>query len=185
MALSLIPGSSIEDKKKFSFAKLKTEKIFRLLTATILFLIVIFILLNAYKAILSSSIVNLEAEIAEINKSRDTAFESEIKKKAEIIRKVRPLLDSHIKTSKVFDLLEENILNEIIFSDFNFDASSSVLTLGGVAANSYYLILQDSIFRRSPVVENLEISGLTLLENGEVAFKYAITLKPDVLFSEW
>jgi len=185
MALSLIPGSSIENKKKFSFEKLKKEKIFQLLTAIILFLIVVFILLNISKAILSSSIVNLEAEIAKIDKNRDTALESEIKNKIEVIKKIKPLLNSHRKTSNVFGLIEENVLDEIIFSDFNFDVNSSMVTLSGVAANSYYLILQDSMFRRSPVVEKLEISGLSLLENGEVSFNYEVTLKPDVLFSKW
>ena len=185
MALSLIPGSSIEGKKNFSFAELKAGKIFRLLTATILFLIIAFILLNICKAILSSSIINLNAEISKINKTRDTALESEIKKKAEIIRDIKPILNSHRKTSKVFDLFEENILNEVTFYDFSFDASSNVANLSGTAVNSYNLILQDSMFRKSPVVEKLEISGLTLLENGSVVFKYAITLKPDVLFSKW
>lgn len=97
------------------------------------------------------------------------------------LRNLRGLLTSHIFSSNVFKLLEQDTLPQVHFLSFNFNATLRNLDMTGEAVNYATLARQIGIFERDPYIEHVEFGGLSAGANNLAGFKITITLRPNLL----
>jgi len=94
------------------------------------------------------------------------------------------LLSKHAELSNIFALLENVTLQTVRFNDFALmTGDQNVLTLDmkGEAAGFSDVAQQSAALNKSAYFGNLIVSGLSLEQNGAVAFSIATTIKPSLV----
>lgn len=99
----------------------------------------------------------------------------------ERLRKIATLLNRHVFTSNLFQLLETDVHPQVRFLSFNLLASSRKMDLSGEAANYTALSRQIGILERNPQIEKVEFGGLSFAPNSALNFRMNITFKPGIL----
>ncbi|MFH1822198.1 MAG: hypothetical protein ABH830_00685 [Patescibacteria group bacterium] len=100
---------------------------------------------------------------------------------------VKILLDGHIYWTNFFDLLEDNILEDVYLKDFSGDYKG-VYSIPAVAKNLYLIELQVKKFLQSEYVIDASVSGAEVTYNednvtGNVNFQIDLTVDP-LLFTK-
>ena len=171
--------SFLEEKTKGKI-KFKPDKVFWTLLEAIVVLLLVFVGLKIYNFSLSSHLSSINEEIKKVDAERDLVLENEMQTKIKFFEKVGPLLKSHIRAKKIFDILERDTYSEAQLSNFNFNAESNTLTFSVVSPSAIALAMQVSIFKSDPDVKKVEIGGLSFKE-GAIKFQMKVTLNPDVV----
>jgi len=175
MAISFTGTKETGNKIKF-----KPDKIFWALLEVLVVLLLVFGGIKIYQSSLQKEISNLENEIAALDAKRDSNLENEMKSTIANFEKIEPLLNSHIKASKVFTILENDTYADAQISNFNFDAKEATLTLSVTSPTAQALAMQTSLFRADSNVKAVEIGGFSFSEEG-INFQLKVTLDPNAI----
>lgn len=160
-------------------------------------LVIMGISLVSFLVLLSSyiyffvSIKRVEAEIEKIDieitsqKERikpveKKAFEYEVR-----IRDLGKILRGHKKISSAFNVVEELTHPRVWFSSFSYSSESREISLNGTAENfvalgQQIIILQDKLKEENPKIEELNLSGITMGEDG-ITFSLSLTISPWII----
>jgi len=133
-----------------------------------------------------------------VEKTRDAKTE-ELAQKAkeidiEVIRKfdydkqrldlAKGLLENHGSTLALLDVLQEETLKSVRFTQFDLTDKEGKpnLSLSGEAPSYMSVYLQEDAMKKLPVVTNVKLSALTLNEQrGFVSFMLSLELKPEAI----
>ncbi len=116
-----------------------------------------------------------------------TPLEEAIKKKEEELSPVGKkiddfggLLQKHKTPLDIFNFLEKICLPTAWFSDFNFTSENGEVTVSGHTDNFVTLEQQILVLKQDPLVKNLNISGVSVSEEGKINFTFLLTFVPQI-----
>ncbi|MCK4454365.1 hypothetical protein KAU51_03460 [Candidatus Parcubacteria bacterium] len=90
------------------------------------------------------------------------------------------ILNEHKLTSQVFSFIENLTHPEVVFLDFSFSSNNSILSLSARTSNFKALGEQLLILQGQENIENIELSNISLMEEGNIDFSLGISLNPKV-----
>lgn len=155
----------------------------------IICLVVFVVLLSAF-LFFNISIKNMSQEV------QDKAdillpLKEDIQEKEQLIIPLKEKIDSfnllvsnHGSTRGIFNLLEEDTLPRVWFSNFNFSLEERQLILSGNTDSFTTLEQQRYVFGQNPLVSSLRLSGVFLSEETGIDFTMEIIFKPSILIPE-
>jgi len=121
-------------------------------------------------------------------KRADTySFGRAIKKKEEELSPVGKkiddfgeLLQKHKTPLNIFNFLEKICLPTVWFSDFNLTSENGEVTVSGYTDSFVTLEQQILVLKQDLLVKNLNISGVSIGEEGKVNFTFLLTFAPQI-----
>jgi len=123
----------------------------------------------------------IEEMIAQKETPETAALEEEILKAKEKTEIFAVLLNSHRRTSNLFNFLKENCHREVFFSKVDFDIEGSRITLWGIAKSFQALGEQILIFKEQNLIRKVELANISLQKEGGVGFKLILIFDASIL----
>ncbi len=142
----------------------------------------------AYKSFLQKSITEKSIALEKAKKAFEPGFIEDAKILSTRIQSARELAEKHVVVSPVFDLLSENTLQTIRFTDMSVSLAAGAPTIalkgearGSNSASGYASVaLQSDAFGENEKILEPVFSGLRLGEKGTVQFSFASGLDPQM-----
>lgn len=137
-----------------------------------------------YEEFLKSVERNKAASLARAEASVDPDQVEDFVRARDRFAEAEGILDRHIALSNFFDLLERITLINVRFSSFSFTASPEGaldITLSGNARSFNALAAQSAAFSGERDMKRAIFSGISLDDEGTVAFDVSATLDPDLI----
>ncbi len=151
------------------------------------FLIILILSILSY-FILSSSVKRagdvlqgLTMSLNELRSMERSAAEREVLKYNNKIGYFFQLLDNHIRSSKIFDLIQQSTHPQIWFTKFNLNAVGDKAILSGKTRNFENLGQQILIFEQSDWISKVDLQKVSISNEGNVDFELSIYIKPGIL----
>lgn len=164
--------------------KIKVKEVFWPSTFLIVCIILIVIFAGSYFFfVLSSKKISEDIESKEraiIKTPSERLLEEEILVYESKINSFKNLLVKHKKATNVFGFLEEISHPNILFKDFDFNSSENTVRLSGEADDFISLGQQLFILKEVDVLKNVNLSEITMSEEGWVNFSLQLTLDPRI-----
>jgi hypothetical protein len=91
------------------------------------------------------------------------------------------LLDQHLETSKIFDLIQQSSHPKVWFTKFNLSAVGDKAIFSGKTTNFENLGQQILIFEQSDWVSKVELQKISISKEGNVDFELSAYIKPGIL----
>lgn len=161
-------------------------KIPLLVIITGVFCVVLILVFLAGYFYLYRSVKQMSQEINEKNLIT-LPLERSIREKEKEISPVKQKIDDfneillgHKKPLKVFEFLERICLPNVWFSSFDFTFKEGELTVSGQTDSFITIEQQVLILKQEPLVKNLNLSGLSIGEEGEVNFTLLLTFDSQI-----
>lgn len=109
-----------------------------------------------------------------------------IKKKEEEIAPLFQKIDDfgdlvlkHKETVKVLKFIEKVTLPRVWFQNFSFNSQTGAITLSGETESLLMFEYQTFVLNREPLIKNLNLTGVTMTEEGKVSFNYQFNVNPN------
>lgn len=134
-----------------------------------------------YKQLLQKQRVAVEASLKRLEADFEPALLKELSRSSGVLSAARILLNKHVAVSRIFKFVEDNVLDDVRFSSFNYNAENSLLRMNGDAHSYTALARQAAAFEESKFVENVSLSNLSLGAKGDIGFSIIILFKPVIL----
>jgi hypothetical protein len=135
-----------------------------------------------YSGLLGSDIAKLRTELDKIKKEFEVNSIRNFSEMAASINLAKTVVNSHVAVSKVFKLVQDNVLPVTRFTDFNYGGDKNDrLTMNGETASFTSLADQARIFSNNKYVRSLTISDISLRKSGNVGFSIMIVIDPALL----
>ncbi|MFH1656681.1 MAG: hypothetical protein ABH956_02835 [Candidatus Nealsonbacteria bacterium] len=100
------------------------------------------------------------------------------------INNFKKVFSNHQKVLNVFSFLEQVTHPDILFSDFSFDSSTRAINVSGKAEDFTSLGQQLLIFKQIEILKNINLSGISINDEGEIDFSFQFTFLPQSLKEE-
>jgi hypothetical protein len=170
-----------------------TVSVFTVLSTLLFFLSVIALGgVALWQRSLESEIASVEKTISDQKKNFSEDAIKEITALSNRINSAQTILNNHVYTTRVFQLLEQNTVPSLRFTKFTVDPSqtekgSLKVTLSGQSNGYASVALQSYVFEQLRLEEGImsgyEFSNLTLDQAGNVLFDLSATVDKKVLDS--
>ena len=137
-----------------------------------------------YQQFLVRSIERKGVLLEEARSAIEPALIEELTRLDTRINTADALIERHIALSRLFEFLENNTIQDVQFTSFQFALLSSGeanMLLSGIAKSFNAVALQSDIFGRSRLISNPIFSGLNVTEKKDVAFNISAFVSPDLL----
>ena len=176
MAIEIIPKQKIEKKFQISISE-------------IIYYLVVILLITSFLSyfgldILAKSsqrkLIELKTDISEQETKKVKALEQEVVLKQKKIHVFTGLLDSHKKTSYLFDFLKKNCHEKVVFSRIELDSQAPQTIVSGIASSFRVLGEQIMIFQEQEFIENAELSKASLGKEGGIDFTLKLYLDSQI-----
>jgi hypothetical protein len=123
---------------------------------------------------------DIEKALAQTKSPQVLSLEKEILSYQQKIKKFFPLLQAHVLTSKTFEFLEKNTHPKVFFSKINLNSKDSTVILFGQTDSFFTLGQQLLIFEKESLVENLNLSEVSIGKEGRAWFILNLSLNPKI-----
>jgi len=90
------------------------------------------------------------------------------------------LIQNHKLTSKLFTLLEKLSHPKVQFTNFNLQVDKTKVVLNGETDNFLSLGQQFLIFRAEPLIKEVNLSTVSIGDNGRIGFSFEITPSSEI-----
>ncbi len=97
------------------------------------------------------------------------------------MRSARSVVNNHITLVPLLNLVEQNTLHSVRFSNFEFSRSGGDLKMSGIARSYEDMALQSRIFRSAPGVRQVSFSGFGGDDQGNIRFNVSLTIDESIL----
>lgn len=138
-------------------------------------------LILGYFTYANSAIRDLDSRIAQISASVDPETRSRFLDFYSQIYGIQKILNSHIKTSRIFAMLDANTNPRVRYTIARIDTARLQADINGAAANYQVLSQQLAAFAAASDIANVELRDSQVSESGAVNFFLRLTLKPSLL----
>ena len=91
------------------------------------------------------------------------------------------LLSRHKKPLNIFNFIEETCHPDVWFSGFNFDSTKAIVIVSGQAKSFVVLGQQLIILKEVENLKDINLSGISIGEEGGVDFTLQLTFEPQIL----
>ena len=146
-----------------------------LLIISLLSLLALFLFQKNSKKILQ----NIEEKIAEKGTPEERALEGKIILYQKKINDFSDLLNSHQANLKFFTSFEGLTHPKIFFSKVDLKISEGKVILSGTAENFEVLGQQFLIFKKENFIKNINLTKISIGEEGEIDFSLELTFEPE------
>ncbi len=150
-----------------------------------------------YKQIVVRQLDDLFISMERAKASFDPEFILELDKLSSDVVVVEKLVSEHRSPSKIFDVLEKVVLDDLRFEDFDYSYSllkqqndlsplvvnateSLEVKLKGEAKNFTVLAQQSEVFKNTVIIESFSFLNFVLSEGGNVSFDLEIVFKESI-----
>jgi hypothetical protein len=139
--------------------------------------------LFGYKQVLNSQISQAEKDIVSAREAFQPETLKELVDVSSRITLTQRLLNSHVLTSQILDMLQNLILKKVRLNNFTLSSKENVPTISmDLEASSYNALAQQSIvFSKSTEIKNPQFTDFTVLDTGNITTKFTATLDPSLL----
>lgn len=138
-----------------------------------------------YKMMLKSDIRNLQSQVSSALSAIDKQAINEIISFDKQLDSVREIMAEHVAISKYFEMLEEETVSQIQFTDLKYSAPAEgavIVSMNGKAKSYAAVALQEDVFLKNPNTISASFSNLKTDEkSGEVAFSFKGEFKNDLI----
>lgn len=136
-----------------------------------------------YKSYLESGIENKNIILERERDNLDLTLIQKLSKFDSKIEIATELLNKHTSLIYLFDFLEKNTLEEVMFNDFDFflDKDGFNLSLRGKASNYTAVAIQSDILGKSEEVINPIFSNLGVDNFGDIVFEINMKIDPRLI----
>jgi hypothetical protein len=139
-----------------------------------------FLILNSAEKKSTDTLQRLEDDIARIGGPEVKAMEGELFAASKKINDFSVLLDMHQKSSNFFQLLEKDTHPQVWFSSLTLDVNNSQAAISGKSPNFQIFGQQLLILQSDTSIGNVELSELSIGEEGDVEFDLILYLDPRI-----
>jgi len=154
--------------------------LFAFLIILLLSLLSYFILNSSVKRA-SNVLQSLTTTLNELRSQERSAAEREVLKYNNKIGYFFQLLDGHLETAKLFNLIEGSTHPQIWFTKFNLNAAGDKAVFSGKTRNFANLGQQILIFKQSSWASATELQKVSISKEGNVDFELLVSIKPGIL----
>ncbi len=123
----------------------------------------------------------LTVSLNELKSLERSASEREVLKYNSKIEAFFKLLDQHIRSSKIFDLIQASSHPQVWFSQFNLNAEGNKVILSGKTPSFEILGQQILIFKERNWIEKVELQKISISKERNVDFELSVYIKPGIL----
>lgn len=154
--------------------------LFAFLIILILSILSYFILNSSVKRA-GDSLQGLSMSLNELRSLERSAAEREVLKYNNKIGYFFQLLDGHLETSKIFDLIQQSSHPKVWFTKFNLSAVGDKAIFSGKTTNFENLGQQILILEQSDWVSKVELQKISISKERNVDFELSVYIKPGIL----
>ena len=140
-----------------------------------------FFILNSAVNRASNSLQDLTMNLNELRSLERSEAEREVLKYNNKIGYFFQLLDNHIRSSKLFDLIQQTTHPQVWFTKFNLKAAADKIILSGKTMNFANVGQQIVIFKEADWVSSTELQKIAISKEGNVDFELTISIKPGII----
>ena len=133
-----------------------------------------------YNDSLNKEKLALEIRIGDKSSERDLELEKSLRELERGEGNLKKFEEIHIFSSKLFQMLEELTLANVLWRNFSADLSKNRIDLKGQAANYNILAEEIKTLEKDPRIKKVETSGISLGAGG-VNFNMFLEFNPDLL----
>jgi hypothetical protein len=148
--------------------------------AVLVISIVVFLVLGHSLNKSRKTLEDLNEALVKQETAQNLALEKEVLGYQQKIGDFSNLIKEHVKTSKVFEILEKNTHPQIAFSYFSLNSPEKTLVLTGNTRNFENLGQQFLIFQRESMIEKTLIEKISIGKTGNIEFTFSLTLNPQI-----
>ena len=121
-----------------------------------------------------------EKEKAMVVTPSEKALEDELYLLEGRINNFSELLSEHGKPLNIFNFLESTCLPNVQLSTFNFTSEKNEVSVSGQADSFVVLGQQILVLGQEPLLKNLNLSEISMSEEGKVGFAFLLTFDPQI-----
>ena len=133
---------------------------------------------------ISSSINDLEIELADLERNLDMEDIDKLLRFESKLISSQELLNRHIAVSTIFKMFEDSTVSLVQFTDFSMAAPKNkpaTLSIKGQAGSYSTIALQEKAFMGNKYTETISFSNFNLNELGKVTFGFQGVFSPAVV----
>jgi|ERR1035437_4189173 hypothetical protein len=136
-----------------------------------------------YQQMLRGQIIQVEKNIVSAKQAFQPDTIKQLVSVSSQISSTEKLLNSHILTNQIFNILQNLTVRKIAFTDFTYTNKngSPSIVMSGESQSYNALVKQYDIFDQSGLVKNSEFSDFTLSTDGNISFKLSANIDPSVI----
>jgi len=174
MAFKIIPKKEIEKKPWLDW-------VFYFCIALLIMSILTYFVLEYSLKGAEEELKDLKNKISEQQNEENKKLKEDISLVQKKIDDFSIILNEHKLASQVFTFIENSTHPEVSFMDFNFDSEDSSLMLSAQTSNFKTLGEQLLIFQGQEDIENIALSNIYLMDEGNIEFSLNIVLNTQIL----
>lgn len=129
----------------------------------------------------SKNIENLDSQIISMKTQERKEAEQKLLNYQKKIDTFSQLLKNHKYLLTFFDYIEDISHPRVYFREFSLEMKESKVMLSGVADSFQALGQQILMFKKADFIENVNLSGIVIGEEGGAEFSIDFSLLPDIL----
>lgn len=173
--------------KKYKESEGTALAIFSKIGWIILILIILGLLLGGgllfYKKDINKKIDSVRKDISDLDAKRDSEKETSIIDLDKKISTLKGLITNHFYWSQFYSKLEELTVPNVYFYDIKISYAEEKINavLSANAGNYTGIARQMLSFQEEPLIEKVEITGISLIAEGGIKFNFSITFSKKVL----
>jgi hypothetical protein len=134
-----------------------------------------------YIPYLKSQISELDNNISQLKRDIDSETRSRFLDLYSQISGIQKLLKEHVKTSRLFALLEANTNTKVKYDRVRINTDQLKIDIDGSAATYEHLAQQLEAFRRNPNISRINLKESHVGEGGMIAFSLTLSLTPSAI----
>lgn len=147
--------------------------------ALIIFIFTVFVyfgIIFGYNPYLKSKTRTLEQKLSILNQSMDENQQKQIITFFSQMTNIQKLLSDYKIYSSIFDFIEKNTYQPIIYSNLKFNVAEMEVKIEGTAPNYEYLVKELALLNKAPEVKAAYIENSVAQELKDVKFSIRLAL---------
>jgi hypothetical protein len=144
----------------------------------LLMVLLSYFILGSYLKKAEITLNDLKETLAKEKTAEEITLEEKITGYQRKIEDFSKLIDQRFLSSKFFEFIEKNSHPQVWFSKLDLDSVNGKAKLTGEAENFLVLHQQLQIFRKDPLVKNLDLVKITIGREGRVNFDLNLEFQP-------
>ena len=128
----------------------------------------------------SINLQNLEGEISRVGTPAERQMERSVFSTERKINDFATIIEAHRRPSNIFPFLESVIHPQVWMSDFELTMETDFLKLSGQTLNFRTLGEQLEVLRSQRMIQEIQLSDLSIGEGGQTELNIGLTLDPEI-----